>query len=245
MSIVKKGFFVMAVSALLALGMSSLAYAAEANQITVNGTGVVLVEPDVAKIFVNVETKDKSTDGAQKENNKIVTAVQKEMEKMGVGEDEIVTSYASVYTDYKYDNETGKQTADGYRATTTLQVTVEDVDNVGKYIDGALKAGATGFSNVSFSLADPSKYYNQALQTAVKNASSSATAIAGSYGRTLGEISSVTENSSVAFYEAAGTKEGILRGEADTGVAPRSAPTQIKYDKVEVTARISATYNFK
>lgn len=243
MSILKKGFFVMALSAVLAFGISSIAYGAETNQITVNGTGIVNVEPDIAKISVSIEATDKTAERAQNQVSKLATNLINEMEKMGVPKEKIITLYSSVTPNYRYDDATGKRNVDGYRAYTSLQITVKDVDNVGVYVDGALKAGATGLDGVSFTLEDPSMYYNQALQVAVKNANTSANAIATAYGKALGGVSAVTENSSMAIYESAkmATEELMM---SDAGGSTRSNETKIQHDKVQVSARISATYHF-
>ena len=238
----KKLAAVLAATMALSLGTASMAYAAE-GEINVNGTGIVMADPDTAQINLSVETTGKTSQAAQKESNKILQAVTKTMQDMGVTKENIVTAYTSVYPMYNYDDATGKRTVSGYRSNTDLQVTTKDIDNAGKYIDAALKAGATGTNGVNFSVSDQSAYYGQALQAAVKNAGKSAQSIADAYGRPLGAVKSVTENSRNAYHvETVNTSKQMAFTEE--AAADTAGGTTISYGKIQITANISVTYNF-
>ena len=237
----KKIAAVLAAVMVLSCSMTGFAYAAE-GEINVNGMGVVLADPDTATISLSAETEGKTSQAAQTANNKILQKVTKAMLDMGVKKEDIVTAYTSVYPQYNYNDMTGARTLTGYCAYTDLQVTTKDIDNAGKYIDAALKAGATGSNGVSFSIADQSVYYGQALQLAVKNAGKSAQAIADAYGRKLGDVKSVTENSRNAYQVESTNKfmameDSMSAGSAETG-------TTISYGKIQITANIAVTYNF-
>ncbi len=234
-------FITTTLATVLAFGSATSVFAAEPGTITTNGTGIVTVQPDIATASLSIQTSGKTSDAAQKENNKISAKVVDKLEEMGVPKDKIITSYSSVYPSYEYDDITGKRTINGYHANLNLEVTVKDIDNVGTYIDAALKAGATGFNSVAFSLEDPNQYYIQALQAAVKNASISANAIAAAYGKPLGQIQAVEEHASYASYQedSAVYNEKALYGSA-TGSSDRG--TEIHYDKIQVTASITAVY---
>ena len=236
----KKIAAVLAAAMVLSLGTAAAAYAAE-GEINVNGMGIVMADPDTAQINLSVETMGKTSEGAQKENNKIIQKVTAAMQEMGVTKENIVTTYTSVYPQYNYDDNTGKRTVTGYRSYTDLQVTTKDIDHAGKYIDAALKAGATGTNGVSFSVADQSLYYGQALQAAVKNAEKSATSIAQAYGRQLGAVKSVTENSRNAYAVETFSMNKMMATE-DSATA--GGGTSISYGKIQITANISVTYNF-
>lgn len=238
----KKALAVLTATVVLAVGGSCMAYAAE-GEINVNGTGIVQADPDTAEIYLSVETTGKTSQAAQKENNKIVQSVTKAMAELGITKENIVTTYTSVYPMYNYDDATGKRTVTGYRSGTDLQVTTKDIDNTGKYIDAALKAGATGTNGVSFSIADQSVYYGQALQVAVKNAEKSATSIAQAYGKPLGAVKSVSELSRNAYY-VEDAKYSMAMEEAVADTAAGDNGTSISYGKIKITANISVTYGF-
>ena len=237
----KKLAAVLAATLALSFSMTGFTYAAD-GEINVNGTGVVMADPDTAKINLSVETTGKTSELAQKENNKIVQSVTKAMQNMGVTKENIVTTYTSVYPQYDYNELTDKHTVQSYRSYTDLQVTTKDIDNTGKYIDAALKAGATGTNGVNFSVADQSVYYSQALQVAVKNAGKSAEAIAQAYGRQLGAVKSVTENSRNAYYAESANK--FMAMEESMSADSAAGGTAISYGKIQITANISVTYSF-
>lgn len=237
----KKALALMTMTLALAIGGGAVAYAAE-GEINVNGTGIVMADPDTANISLSVETTGKTSEAAQRENNKILQAVTKAMQEMGVTKENIVTTYTSVYPQYTYDDKTGERTLSGYRSYTDLQVTTKDIDNAGKYIDAALKAGATGTNGVSFSVADQSVYYAQALQVAVKNAGKSAEAIAQAFGKELGAVKSVTENSRNAYYVESVNMSKMMATEDSAAAA--GGGTTISYGKIQITANIAVTYSF-
>lgn len=237
----KKFAAVLAAAFALSLGMVGMAYAAE-GEINVNGTGIVMADPDTAKINLSVETMGKTSESAQKENNQIIQKITNAMQDMGVTKENIVTTYTSVYPQYNYNDETGQRIVLGYRSYTDLQVTTKDIDNTGKYIDAALKAGATGTNGVDFSVADQSLFYGQALQTAVKNAEKSAQSIAQAYGKQLGTVKSVMENSRNAYYvETANLSKMMV---AEDAAADTGSGTTISYGKIQITANIAVTYGF-
>lgn len=237
----KKFAAVLATAFALSLGMVGMAYAAE-GEINVTGTGIVMADPDTAKINLSVETMGKTSEAAQKENNQIIQKITNAMQDMGVTKENIVTTYTSVYPQYNYNDETGQRIVLGYRSYTDLQVTTKDIDNTGKYIDAALKAGATGTNGVDFSVADQSLFYGQALQTAVKNAEKSAQSIAQAYGKQLGAVTSVTENSRNAYYvETANLSKMMV---AEDAAAYTGSGTTISYGKIQITANIAVTYGF-
>lgn len=235
-------------AAALAFGMSTMVFAAEpaANTITVNGQGIVQVAPDLATIHVTVEKTAKTAAQAQKDVNAELTDIVAAMKALGVTDKDIVTSYISVYPSYQYDEESGKRTVENYQAYTSVSVSTNDVDNAGKYVDAALNAGATGTNGVTFSLEKPETYYNQALTEAVKAAQSSATAIAQAYGKTLGQVVSVVENSrntSTSYKEMDyAVEEAMAMNAMATGSADRN--TNISYEDIEVSANITAVYGF-
>ena len=239
-----RGLVVCAATAVLSIGAACMAYAAE-GEINVNGTGVVQADPDTAAMeLLHNFDEAKAEQVAQKENNRITAAVTKAMTDLNVKKDDIVTAYTSVYPTYRYNDETGKRTITGYHAETHLQVKTKDINNTGKYIDAALQAGATGTNGVSFSIADQSKYYGQALQAAVKNAEKSAAAIAQAYGKPLGAVKNVSEISRNYYYMNTDFNAKSSMMATEDAVADGGLGTTISYGKIEITANISVTYGF-
>ena len=236
----KQRIFLMAVM-LLTLAMPAVAWAKMPGSIHVKGTGVVLVQPDVAAIHIAMEEKAPTGEGAQSKNNAAVAAVKKALFDAGIAKDNMVTTYTALSPEYSYEDN-GKRSLMGYRANTTMDVYTDKVDAVGTYIDVAVKAGATRIDNVTFSISDHSRYYGQALQMAVKNAEASAKSIAAAYGKPLGQVLEVVENTGSPAVAQPKEAMGANFGRTE-GTGADAAPTQIHYDKIQVFADLSVVYS--
>lgn len=228
------------------------AFAAETAQTTqktieVNGKGVVTAKPDVASIYLTVETKEKTAEQAQKKNAETVEQITKALKALGVRDENIITQHYSVDPDEVYNEEKRTWEQQGYRAYNRFLVKVNDVNNVGKYIDAATKAGVTNVGSVSFSISDPNQYYKQALQAAVKNASSSAAALAEALGTPLGTCISVQEMQSYNSYEreeAAYNSTGAMKTVAQADMAAGDSGANIRYQDIEITAGVTMKYAY-
>lgn len=233
----------LSLAAVMTFGTFTAAYAADNNGITVNGRGVVMVDPDTAKIYADIETTAATASDAQNENNRISEGIKFAMLDAGIADENILTESSYVYPERTYDENLKKSVTTGYRAYTTLSFKTDDIRNAGKYMDVALKSGATG-SSVSFYLEDSSIYYADALKEAVKSAENSAKAIAEACGVTLNGIVSVDEMSS--NYSVADTTAAKVEYEAmaaaDSAANGGSYTTDIGYDKISITASVSITY---
>lgn len=220
------------------MGFTNTVMAAEATNklITVNGSGVIKVDPDKATINLGVETTGSDAVTAQKETavtmNKVISA----LKAMGINESQITTSRYSVYPDYNYNRDTGEETIKGYKASNVIKVTTNDVDGTGAIIDTAAKAGANVNNGVSFSVEDSSKYYGEALALAVKSADTSAKSISEALSVTLGAPISVTESggSSVFSKNLAMSARGAVEDSA----------TNISYEQIEITASVTVQYEY-
>ena len=136
----------------------------------------------------------------------------------------------------------GKRTWEqqGYRVYNRFLVKVNDVNNVGKYLDAATKAGVTNIGSDSFSISDINHYYKQAQQSAVKNASSSAVALAEALDTTLGSCICVEEMTSYNSYEKEEAVDAISN--MTTNATAGDADTNIRYEDIEITARVVMKY---
>ncbi len=212
--------------------------------ITVNGTGSVKVDPDTASVSLGVNTVNREAKEAQKENAEIMDKVIGKLKSLGVRDDQMKTQNFNVYPNYDYSGDREKIT--GYSVSNILEVTTKDIDNVAALIDGAAEAGANVNYGISFYVEDPSRYYGEALQQAVKNAGTSAGYIAASLGVNLGKAKSVTEESRGYAYSdtAVNSTMAMAKEEAAADMSAGGKATGISYDKIEITARVSAVYEY-
>lgn len=120
--------------------------------ITVTASRTEEVKPNMATITFYVETSDKVSDNAVKENKKIATNVIDAI-KAAYNQDldTIKTTSYNVVPNYIYHNN-NKKTLDKYVVTTALQFSTKVPSSMGAIINAAQQAGATRVSGLSYSL---------------------------------------------------------------------------------------------
>ena len=101
---ISKVFVSMLIASVMAVGISTSAFAEEASGITVNGTGTVLVNPDTAVISASVESTESTAEKAKEINNKLCAELKNAMISAGISEDKIITEYTYVSPKMKYDD---------------------------------------------------------------------------------------------------------------------------------------------
>lgn len=175
------------------------AYARELPVITVSGEASVAVEPDVAFVFLGVETQDASALESQIRNNAIMENVIAAILATGIDESDIQTARFNMHPMHDWNTLDGNPRVIGYMVSNSVSVTVRDIDRVGAVLGAATEAGANAASNISFGLLDSSEPYNQALAQAVADATTKAQVIAASLGINLGNVQHVVEIGSTGF----------------------------------------------
>lgn len=202
------------------------------NVVSVSGIGTMTVKPDIAYINVGVETQDKDASVAQKENATKMSAVMAALKKAGIDEKDIKTVQYSIYDRYDYvENGTDVKY---YTVTNMVQVTVKDIDKVGDVIDAAAGAGSNQVSNIQFGISNEDEVYQEALKLAMSSAKSKATAIMGTFGKTLGTPVRVSESS---YYG------GVVRMEY-SAMADAKMSTPVSTGELTITANVSVDYNY-
>ena len=205
------------------------------NAISVSGNARLEVEPDMADVYVKIETFSESAQNAKDENAKISNRVTTALKKEGVKKEEIETSAFSLNPRYRYKPETGESILEGYTLTNVLKINTKDISKAGKIIDISVDNGANGIERASFGLTKEKQkeVSGEALIKASTLAKEKAESIASGLGIRLGKIISVQVSSFnfIAFDYA--PRAEVLEAKAATEIVP---------GKVEVTAFVSLSY---
>jgi uncharacterized protein len=211
-----------------AVGLPDLAGAQDAtgddrDSITVTGVGSVESVPDEAQMSFGVETRRPTAKAAVAANGDEMRAVINALRRAGARE--LATQWVSVYP--VSNGEDG--TIDGYSASNSVSATV-DAEDAAALIDAAAEAGANQVSGPGLSPSNAEELHRQALAKAVGDARARAEVLAKAAGRTLGEVSSITEATATPYaYNE--------RLEMDS-----AASTPIVPGEQETTATISVTF---
>ena len=192
------------------------------------GTGKVSVKPDIAISTIGIQVTGSSLADATSQANSKMSAVIDKIKSMGVADKDIQTTNYSVQpitNQPKSSDET--PTITGYRINNQVSVTVRKIADLGKILDAAVAAGANNIYGVSFSVADPTQYEQQARAAAVKDAMDKAGQLAQAGGVTLGKIVSISESvatprpvfAAAAPSFAAGAEVPIQTGQLEISVS--------------------------
>lgn len=189
-----KKFFVLT-ALLLMICATAFAEEIKPPTISVSGEGIVEAQPDRATISVAVITREKNPADVQKSNARVAAAVINSIAAQGIERKNISTGNYNFNPTYRH-RDNGKSEIDGYEATNSVTVIVDDLNLVGKIIDAALAHGANRVDSLTFGLRDKNSYQDAALRLAVLDAKHKAEVVANALGKNILGVRSVTINSS-------------------------------------------------
>lgn len=203
--------------------------------LNVAGEGKVTVKPDMALINMGVRTESKDAKAAQTQNAQKMEAVVKKLKALGISEDNIKTVEYSIIPQYDYSE--GKSTFTGYQVNNIINVTVKDTSKLGDIIDQTAQAGANQMNNVSFTVNESDKYYNDAVSKAIAQAKVKANVMADAAGVKIKSIIDVSEavNGPQPVYDLALAKEDA----AATGATP------VMSGQLEIIANVTVSFEIQ
>lgn len=161
--------------------------------LSVQGSGEVTAAPDMAKFTVAVTNEGASAKDAMAENSANMGAVLAQLRMAGIADSDIQTSGISVSPRWDHGHrEDGRPPRIlGYVATNTLNVTVEEIANLGTVLDAVVKDGANSLGGISFGLKDPRPALAEARKLSVSDALEQAELYAEAAGVRLVRIISI------------------------------------------------------
>ena len=209
----------------------------DANIVTATGIGKISLEPDIAYLNLGVESEDKNAAKASADNAACMDAILKAVKAAGVKEQDIQTNDYNIQPQYDYSR--NKPVFNGYKVTHYIKIKVTEIDKASTILDKAVQAGANLVSNVSFDVADRGQVYQQALETAVKDAKLKAETMvkAGDVTGAL-KLYRVSE----AYYSAKPIYDPSPMKDA---MAEEAMDTSISTGIMEVTAQVQVTFTWE
>jgi len=216
----------------------------DVSTIDVSGTGTIKVAADQAEISLAVITRGTDIGAIQRENAEKMTGIISALKSnAGLSDKEISTSHFSVSEEWNPSD--ALKTAFGgeaqiYRVSNTISIITGKVDNAGTIIDVAIANGANSVNSLQFSLtaATNRKYREEALQIAVKKATSDATVVSKALGKKIGDASYAQIGTSFVTPFVNRAYSGMVATED----AAMVTSTPIQAGEVEVSATVSITY---
>ena len=159
--------------------------------IITSGDATVSKRPDIAFLSAGVEAQASTAVAAQKNLAGQAAKLIARIKSLGVHDQDVNTSGYSIGPRYTNDG-----TITGYQASEELGFKWHNVDNVGTALDALVQQGGATRIGVSFGLNDPKAAQAEARTLAIGDARSRAAAMAKAAGVQLGQVLSVSDNTS-------------------------------------------------
>ena len=202
------------------------------SEISVTGTGEVLVPADTAVVSLGVSAADKEVRTAQGTANETIAAIRSALMEGGIAEEDINTDYINIYAMYDYS--AGSERITGYNANSTLAIRVKDIDRVGEVIDIAFGAGANTLNGINFSATDTTAAKEKAMRLAVADAQAKAAVLAEAAGLLIQGIEDITEQNTYSY------DKGVMNN-FDVAEAA-AAGTVVQAAKLTVSSSVVITF---
>lgn len=209
------------------------------SQISVAGTGSLIVTPDVAKLTVTVTSTGSSAAAASQENARVTAAVRAALAKTALKPSDVKGTRVTVGPRWEY-SEARPPRRSAYEASSVTPIETRELAALGAVIDSGLAAGATEVSDIDFSASNADELRDQALAKAVQSARHEAEVIARANGGRIGELVLMTT----------GRDEGVHMNMQEIVVSANRrrqadvVPTDVTPSDITISARVEARWEF-
>lgn len=179
-----------AVSSVIAsLSVAMLSFGAAANSpdfphLETTGYGEVIAMPDMAQFSVKVVESTMTAEQAKQSVDQVVSEFLGALSKEGVESKHITSSNLYITPQYHYPKK-GKPELVGYKASRSITVTVQHLEDLNQYLDLALNSGINQVDNIQLQVKDQEQYQQKARLAAIKDANSKAESLAEGFGKEL------------------------------------------------------------
>lgn len=163
--------------------------------VSVTGNGQISAVSDRATVQMSIVSRAKELDVAQAEAAKVTAAVLSLTDKLDIKRNKVDTTGATVRPNYRWNRETEQQELLGYIAERQTNIKVDDLDKLGRLIEGAVAAGVNQVSPPQLDSSRREAMHREALAMAAKNARANAEVLAETLGAKLGDPISISDGS--------------------------------------------------
>jgi uncharacterized protein YggE len=205
--------------------------------ISVVGQGIVLAQPNVARITLGADVFDQSLANAQAEAARRMDAVVAKLKADGIAEDDIRTVSFNITPQYDQRGDQTQPVLRGYQVQNLVAVRTTNVAGLGPLLDDAVSSGATRIFGISFESDNMEALKNQARDQAMQNATNKAQQLARDAGVSLGRPTSVEESDT-------GGVTPVRQTVAPQAAAP-AATTPIQPGQLQVSTTVRVVWSIQ
>ena len=193
--------------------------------LSVNAEGMVEGRPDMATVNLGVTTQGDTAQAALQENARRMQALTQALRRAGIAERDIQTSNVSVHPQQQY-RENEPPLITGYQASNSVTAKVRNIDNTGRVIDAAVRAGGNTVNGVYFSYQDPDAQMDAARRDAIAEARQRAELYAGALNMRVVRIVAVQESGAFSPPMPMAVRMEAAQ-DASTPIAPGQIETRV------------------
>ena len=205
--------------------------------INVSGKAEIAINPDIYTFTIGVNTKNKDSKVAQKENTEIMDRVMKDLKESDIKDGDIETLSYNVYPDMQYDKVIQRSKVIGYNVSNSIEVKGYNIKEVGEVIDKVVNAGATNIGQIAFDISNREEIYLKALSLATKDSETKALSIAKTLGKQKVNADIISETKGYNDYP-------VLSKGVNMDSMESVSSTPISMETISIKAEISATYSY-
>jgi len=223
---------------LLTISLPGAAHAeADTRTVTVDGSGHVTVQPDMARLSMSVIERDPSLAAAQQAAADVTARILQLLDDLGIDRKLVSSTGATVQPNYRWNRTTEQQELIGYIAQRQIEVKILDLAHLGKVVEGAVGAGVNQVSPPVLDSTHRRDAYREALANAATDARKNAETLADTLGVTLGPVMEIDAGSNQP------PPRPMMAGRAEAMVMSDSAAATYNAGDIRIDAAVSVVFS--
>ena len=165
--------------------------------ISVEGTGLVEMVPDMASVSAGVQSRAKRVETALADNTTRMQALFAALEAAGIAKKDIQTSNFNIHPEIHYPKRDAKDPTPrivGYQVNNQVSVTIRKLETIGAVLSSLVEAGANNLSGLQFGVSNKDSLIDAARKAAIKDARHKAELYAAELGVAIKRLTSLSEH---------------------------------------------------
>jgi uncharacterized protein YggE len=213
---------------------------AQPNSVFVGADGKFEANPDTAVMQFNISAQEATSREAYDRASKSAEQVRQILRSNGIEPKSAEIGYFSLEPVYDY--KTAKRKLVGYRVNANVSLKLKDFSKVAPIVQQLADTDVSENQSLNYTLEDMDAAKAKAVEDAYRRARESATALARSSGRSLGELSYASVDTFENVRPMAMARSMMKMNVASAAPAPTEEFTP---QSVSVTAHVNAMFNLK
>ena len=206
-------------------------------KVITSGSGLIQVEPNMAQLTMQLEALNRDGGAAKSDVDGRVNNFLEALKTLNIDEADVVASALQLSPSYEYHNQ--KRQFTGYRASRTINLTLNKLEQLNQLMDLALKSGIDQIGHIELKVDNEQKYQQQAQQQAITDSQQKAAALAKAYGAALGPILQIEyQGSSIHYPQPSFGMKAMSRGAS----MEQDAPGRYLHDKIQFNDHINVIF---